>query len=310
MPSLEHQLLAVSNAARDFADWNFDSEIPIERRDESGALAFTLNRLATFYRPLAVLSNKTFADFIRTGTMPAIHQNKETVALVANIRSFSQVTRGLRPREKLELANTFFERVDLCARLTGGYVDKYIGDKVIVHWGMFSGGGLRDNALAAIRAVLMIRAYLGDWNRERIGAGLSPLLFSFGIDAGTASLSSFSIAGVQEYSITGPVVNNAYHCEASTKKTGTEILLTETVYHLVERFVVAGEITRDAVAPDQTARQNRLFTLINVREKKVTRLLLKDLARIAGIDLAFALTLAGPRGPKTRAELRAALHNG
>jgi hypothetical protein len=36
--------------------------------------------------------------------------------------------------------------------------------------------------------------------------------------------------------------------------------------------------------------------------------LLKDLARIADIDLSVAATLAGPRGPKTIPELRAALY--
>jgi adenylate cyclase len=292
--------MAVHDAMRNFVDWRFDGEIPVERRDESGVLAFTLNRLAKYYGQIAPLSNKMFVGLIQTGKIPPVNQNKNVVALFCNIRSFSSVTRDLRPREKLDLANTFFQKAGLCARLTGGYIDKYMGDKMIVHWGVLNGGGLRDNALAAIRAVLMTRAYLGDWNRKRRDAGLKPLLFSFGLDAGRASLSPFSVNGALEYSLTGPAVNNACRCEAVTKRIRTETLFSENIYRLVGRFVVSDEIPNAPAEP-------RLFSLINVREKRLTRLLAKDLARIAGIDLPFAMTLAGPRGPKTLSELRAAL---
>jgi class 3 adenylate cyclase len=295
----------VYDAVNRFADWRFDGEIPIERRDESGVLALTLNRLAQFYRQIAPFSRKTFAGRIQTGTMPPVNQNNQVVVLFCNIRSFSSVTRDLRPREKLDTADTFFQRAGLCARLTGGHVDKYLGDKMIVYWGIFSGAGLRNNALAAIRAVLMMRAYLGDWNQKRIAAGLAPLLFSFGLDAGRASLAPLSVDGTLEYSLTGPTVNNACRYEAATKGTRTETLLSENIYRLVERFVVAGEIPHTPAKP-----LNRIFALINIREKKLTRLMLKDLARIADIDLPFAMTLAGPRGPKTLSELRMALHSG
>ncbi|MDR1469879.1 MAG: adenylate/guanylate cyclase domain-containing protein [Spirochaetaceae bacterium] len=301
MPSLKHQLLAAHDAMQNFADWRFDGEIPIERRDESGVLAFTLNRLAQFYGQIAPLSNKTFAGRIQTGKMPPINQNNKAVVLFCNMRSFSSVTRGLRPREKLDLANTFFQKAGLCARLTGGYVDTYLGDKMIVHWGILNGGGPRENALAAIRAVLMTRACLGDWNRKRIGAGLEPLFFSFGLDAGRASLSPFSVDGILEYRLTGPTVNNACRYEAATKKTRTETLLSENVYRLVERFVVSGEMPRVPAKP-------RLFTLINLRGKRHTRLLANDLAHIVDIDLPFAMTLAGPRGPRTLSELRTMLY--
>ncbi|MDR0639867.1 MAG: adenylate/guanylate cyclase domain-containing protein [Spirochaetaceae bacterium] len=302
MPSLKHQLLAAHDATRLFTGWDFGGEIPIERRDESGVLAFTLNRLARFYGQIAPFSNKTFAGLIQTEKMPRLNQDNKAVVLFCNIRSFSSVTRYLRPRQKLDLVNTFFQKAGLCVRLTGGHVDKYLGDKMIAHWGILNEGGLRENALAAIRAVLMARAYLGDWNQERIGAGLRPLLFSFGLDAGPASLSPFSVDGALEYSLTGPAVNNACHCETATKRTRTETLLSENIYRLVERFVVSGGITHAPAKP-------RLFPLINVREKRLTRLLVQDLARIAGVDLPFAMTLVGPRGPRTLSELRAALHS-
>jgi class 3 adenylate cyclase len=313
MPSLKHQLRAVLNATEDFADWRFGNEIPIERRDESGVLAFTLNRLAKLCGQIAPLSDKTFARLIQTGKMPPVNQNDEAVVLFCNIRSYSSVTRDQRPREKLHLINTFFQRTGLCARLTGGHIDKHLGDKMIVYWGIFNKqdrlggfnryhkGNLRDNALAAIRTVLMARAYLGDWNRERINGGLPPLHFSFGLDAGRAILSPFFMNGTFEYSLTGPAVNNACHYEAATKKARMETLLSENVYRLVERFVIAGAIPHIPSKPP-------LFTLVNLREKRLIKLMSKDLAHITDIDLPFALTLAGMRGPKTLAELQTVLH--
>jgi class 3 adenylate cyclase len=305
--SLDGQLAAAQSAVNKFTDWNFAEEIPVERRDESGVLAFTLNRLAKFYGPIAVLSNKTFARLTKAGNLPLVNQNKKVSVLFCNIRSFSSFTRDLRPREKQDLLNGFFQRAGLCAQLTGGYLDKIIGDRAMFHWGILNRGGARNNALNAIRAVLMMRAYLGDWNEKRIAAGLSPVSFSFGIDTGTASLSSFNIGGVTEYGITGPAVNNAYHCVERTKATRMEILLTETMYDLVSKVIVSGEVP-DTPANSRRKPGKRLFTLINIREKTATARLLKDLARIADIDLSVAATLAGPRGPKTIPELRAALH--
>jgi adenylate cyclase len=309
MSSLKHQLLAAQNAMQNFAEWRFDGEIPIERRDESGVLAFTLNRLAKYFRQIAPLSNRTVAGLMQSGTMPAVNQNTEAVVLCCNIRSFSSVTRDMRQQEKGDLVNTFFQRAGLCVRLTGGYVDKYLGDKMLAHWGVLNGlnglnqGGLRENVLAAIRTVMMTRAYLGDWNQQRINAGQKPLLFSFGIDTGQAVLSPFFVNGSLEYNLIGSAVNNAGRCEAATKKTQTETLLSETTYRLAERFVVSGEIPRVPSKP-------RLFALINIREKKHFRLLAKDLARIPDIDLPVAMTFVGPCGPKTLAELRTMLHSG
>jgi class 3 adenylate cyclase len=305
--SLDAQLAAVQSAVDKFADGDFSGAIPVERRDESGALAFTLNRLAKFYGTIAVLSNKKFARLVQNGKTPPINQHKKAAVLFCNIRSFSTLAQNLRPKEKQHVLNGFFEKVSLCAQITGGYLDKIIGDKAMFHWGILNEGGIRDNALSAVRAALMMRAYLSNWNEKRIAAGEFPVPFSFGIDAGPASLSSFSIGGVQEYSLTGPAVNNAYHCMLQTKALRTETVLTETMRNLVVKYIVASEIAPAAPATGRKT-NTRLFTLINMREKTATERLLKDLARIADIDLASVVTFVGPRGPKTLSELRAALH--
>jgi hypothetical protein len=151
----------------------------------------------------------------------------------------------------------------------------------------------------------MMRACLGDWNEKRIATGLSPVPFSFGMNTGTASLSSFRIGGISEYSVTGPAVDGAYHGLLQTKAAKTETNLTKAMYDLIAKFIVAemppaGEKSRAADA--------RFVTLINIREKTATTRLLKDLAHIADIDMAVAATFAGPRGPKTLPELRTVLH--
>jgi class 3 adenylate cyclase len=215
--------------------------------------------------------------------------------------------RDLRLREKQDILNTFFQKAGLCAQLTGGCFDKIVGDKALFHWGMFNEGDVRDNALNAVRAVLMMRACLGDWNEKRIAAGLSPVLFSFGMNTGTASLSSFCIGGISEYSVTGQAVDGAYHGMLQTKAAKTEINMTTAMYDLIAKFIIADEITPSAGEKSREA-DTRFFTLINIREKAATTRLLKDLARIADIDMAVAATFAGPRGPKTLPELRAILH--
>jgi class 3 adenylate cyclase len=303
--SFNAQLAAARDAVNKFADLHFSGEIPVERRDESGVLAFTLNRLAKFYGKIAAFSNKTVVRLIQAGNVIPINQDKNAVVLFCNIRSFSFLAQDLRPKEKQELLNAFFQKISLCAQISGGYLDKIIGDKAMFHWGVLGAGSGRDNALSAIRAALMMRSYLGDWNKKRIAADLSPIVFSFGIDTGTANLSAFSVGGTLEYSLAGPAVDNAYHCMLRAKAARAEILLTENTHNLAAKFVIDGE----ADTPAHSRETNeRLFALVNIREKTATARLLKDLAQIPDIDLATAVTFAGPRGPKTLTELRTALH--
>jgi class 3 adenylate cyclase len=308
--SLKAQLSAVQRAVNKYTDWDFTDEIPVERRDESGALAFALNRLAKFYGQIATLSNKTYAGLLRTGDIPPINVTKKVSVLFGTICSFSSFTQGLKPREKQELLNTFFQKIELCASLTGGHFDKIIGGNAVFHWGILGEGGEQANALNAVRAVLMMRAYLGDWNKKRIIRGLPLVPFSFGIDAGIASLSSFRIGRNVEYSVTGPAVDNAYHCETQTKTTKTETLITKNMYNLVAKSIVAAEVKprpHKGHHPHPKTPKS-LFALINSRDKALTSRLHKDLARIADIDLSVAMALTGPYGPNTLSELRTALH--
>ena len=298
-------------------DLDFDIRLPVKSRTEAGVLAWTLNNLAEVYRQFDRFSNKEIAllemdDTLRgfaspypDGLPPPVScRYKKTTVLFCNIRSFEAQTKGLKPTEKLFLLNGFFERAALAARLLDGYVDKITGDKIMMHWGAFreedpSANEARTDMINALLAALAARAALYDWNRERGGP---PLRFSFGIGTGRACFPRFDLNGMFEVGLTGPAVQTVWQCEAHTKTEAVDILMTEPVWRAVSRFFV----TEEAPPGTINGKPARLFILVNVRDKRSSKRLYTALSRMSGLDLDTALSAAGPRGPKTLDEVRAA----
>ena len=112
-------------------------------------------------------------------------------------------------------------------RQHGGVVDKYIGDAIMVVYGIPK--QLGDEATRAVRTAAGMQSALTELNKTRAKRGLPPLRQGIGIHYGTAVAGNVGTLERLQYTVVGDTVNYASRLEAATKELGVEVLLSEEV---------------------------------------------------------------------------------
>jgi adenylate cyclase len=126
-----------------------------------------------------------------------------------------------------------------CIDQTGGVVDKFIGDAIMGVWGApASAGSPRDDALAALRAMVMMRYALLDFNKDRGGPDKPLIHNGCGVNTGPCIAGQIGSLKRMEYTVIGDAVNLASRIEALNKPFGTDILISEYTYDLVKDEVI------------------------------------------------------------------------
>jgi len=131
-------------------------------------------------------------------------------------------------------------RMVACIEKTGGVVDKFIGDAIMGVWGApVSAGTPRDDALAAVRAMLMMRDELLEFNKGR-GTPEKPFIHNgAGVNTGPVIAGQIGSLSRMEYTVIGDAVNLASRIETLNKPFGTDVLISEYTWDLVKDAVIA-----------------------------------------------------------------------
>jgi len=130
---------------------------------------------------------------------------------------------------------------------SGGTVDKYIGDALMVLWN--APEPVADHPAAACRAALACAAATqaigtSDWWRE---AGLPPWRTRFGIHTDRVLVGNFGAPERLSYTAMGDGVNLAARLEGLNKVYGTSILVSEEVRNRLGDAFVLRHVDRVAV---------------------------------------------------------------
>lgn len=164
-------------------------------------------------------------------------ERKEIAVLFSDIRNFTQVAANLPPYEVVALLESYFNRMTEIVRLYGGIVDKFLGDGMMVLFGVSE-----SQTDYAQRAVLCAWQMLEDleavnWEWERITG--SPLRIGIGINTGVAIIGEIGAEWRKELTALGANVNLAERLEQLTKELGATIFISESTYQQVSDLVVA-----------------------------------------------------------------------
>jgi adenylate cyclase len=209
----------------------------------------------------------------------------------------------------VELLNRYMDLMVACVMVTGGVIDKFIGDAIMAHWGVVRPAqtgeklpGEEQDALAALRAALMMRAALQCFNQGREG----PIIKNgCGINSGTVVAGQIGTEDRLEYTVIGDAVRLADNAESLNKSFGTEILITEHTWRLAGPSLVTEEMPPITEKDGQT--KTRLFAVINLKDPEQIQRLFEELEQIPHIDMSIAGRFVGTGGPRTLRELRSRL---
>jgi adenylate cyclase len=157
---------------------------------------------------------------------------REVTLLFSDIRDFTSLSESATPREVLELLDDYFGHMGQIVKGRDGIVNKFIGDGLLAVWNVPNHD--ERHVEHAVRAALDMRRKLTEINAHRATLGKAPLRIGIGIHTGLVAAGMLGGADQHEYTVIGDAVNVASRIEGLNKHLGTDILVSEVSFRLVE----------------------------------------------------------------------------
>lgn len=152
-------------------------------------------------------------------------QNREISVLFCDIRDFTAHTSRMQPAEVAEMLNEYFNYITQAAFDHDGFIDKFVGDEVMVVFSVpFEQA---DHVARAARTAIAIKKRLAAFNAARHTRGLTALNCGVGIHCGPAAAGHVGSRQRSNYTVVGTTVNLAARIEHFTRH--GEILISDAV---------------------------------------------------------------------------------
>ena len=144
---------------------------------------------------------------------------KEMTVLFSDIRSFTQISEQMTPKENFDFINYYLGYMEPVIRNNNGFIDKYIGDSIMA---LFS-----ENAENAINAAIEMRIKLSQFNQVMDQFGKPAINSGIGIHTGSLMLGIVGGEGRMEGTVISDAVNLASRLEGLTKFYGCSIIISQ-----------------------------------------------------------------------------------
>jgi len=150
---------------------------------------------------------------------------REVAVLFTDLRGFTTYGEAIGPDALVRELNDYLEALVPAVRRHGGVVDKYIGDAIMVVFGVPEVRG--DEATRAIRAAADLQQALVRHNDDRATRDLPPLRQGIGVHFGKAVAGHIGTAERLQYTVVGDTVNVASRLESATKDAQVDVLISD-----------------------------------------------------------------------------------
>jgi adenylate cyclase len=164
-------------------------------------------------------------------------EERTATILFSDIRSFTAMTCNVPSKVVLEWLNGYLTMMGDIIKKNGGFLNKFIGDGIMVVFGAPLSESPKEDAQRAVRCALEMLACLDQWNASRNPNGKSlndhPLKIGVGIHTGVVTAGNVGSPDRLEYSVIGEAVNLASRLEALTKELGSPIVISPATCELI-----------------------------------------------------------------------------
>ncbi|MCG3205448.1 MAG: hypothetical protein KCHDKBKB_02169 [Elusimicrobia bacterium] len=164
------------------------------------------------------------------------HRTWVTVLMV-DIRHFTPLSGRLDPREVVELLKDFRSRVAPVVYKNQGTIDKFIGDAIMVVFGLPILPKLSNPDLNAVKCALEIMKEIDGLNHVRLQAGKEPISIGIGVSSGEVIAGNVDSGDRVEYTVIGDAVNMVARIEDLAGD--NQILLSPATYNQVKEMIMA-----------------------------------------------------------------------
>jgi class 3 adenylate cyclase/CHASE2 domain-containing sensor protein len=225
---------------------------------------------------------------------------REMTVVFTDIASFTTMSEQIGERV-VALLNYYLEQMIPVARGRGGYVNKFIGDGMMLFF-----GAPRENsnhAIDAVNTVLEMMAAVGPCNEGLKEQDLPPVSIRIGVSTGKMVVGDAGSKDRSDYTVLGDAVNLGSRLESANKAIGTSILISQRTRELTAgRFLIRpvgrlrvvgrsqGEMAYEPLCPtnNATERDHRLAALTDAMVENFSNCRLKGcLAAVDAMERAF-----------------------
>src|ERR1017187_6285528 len=142
-------------------------------------------------------------------------EEREVTILFADLRGFTTLSEHRTPHEVVALLNRYLTRMSGAIELSGGVIDKFIGDEIMALFGAPVSMG--NDANEALAAAIGMQAELKRLNAELALEGHPPLAFGVGINTARVIAGNIGSERRLNYSVLGDGVNIAARLQSLTR---------------------------------------------------------------------------------------------
>ncbi|HMY44595.1 MAG TPA: 7TM diverse intracellular signaling domain-containing protein [Leptospiraceae bacterium] len=147
---------------------------------------------------------------------------KTMTVLFSDIRSFTELSETMTPRENFDFLNSYLRRMNPIIQRNGGSIDKYIGDAIMALFPQSPEG--------AVRAAVEMQKALHEFNLHREERGFRPISIGIGIHTGNLMFGTIGGDERMEVTVISDAVNQASRMEGLTKAYGVGTIISETTF--------------------------------------------------------------------------------
>jgi len=159
---------------------------------------------------------------------------KPVTVMFSDIRGFTTMTESADSAALVAQLNEYLTEMVECVFAHRGTLDKFIGDAVMAVWGNAAPRSAKEDAFDAVGSAIEMRDALKKLNDHWSTRGMSRMEIGIGLNHGDVIVGNMGSPKRMEFTVIGDAVNLASRIEGLTKEYHLDLLLGESVAHLVE----------------------------------------------------------------------------
>ena len=199
--------------------------------EKSAQLENLATRLAKYLSPQIYKS-----IFEEKQEVKSVHSRKNLTIFFSDIIQFTDLTDTMEPEKLAKVINSYLSEMTTIAVKSGGTIDKFIGDAIMVFFGDPDSEGDREDALKCIEMGLRMKKRVEElqkhWKKLGVANGIS---IRMGIATGYCTVGNFSSDLRLDYTVLGSPVNLAARLESMAEPDC--MLIDENTKNLIEEDV-------------------------------------------------------------------------
>jgi class 3 adenylate cyclase len=171
-------------------------------------------------------------------------ENRLVTVVFTDLRGFTETSAKMQPDVLVQWLNAYFTRMGAVVERYGGAIDKYIGDGIMIVFGLSSAGAqTRSAVLCALDMLVEIR----EWQKQSAARGLPEVGMGVGIHAGIVTAGEIGSPDRRQYTVIGSVVNTSARLESASKGVPADALPIVISHEAMQHADLTSHPQRDEI---------------------------------------------------------------